>query len=109
MCVFRGPFVLVLVLPLIPDSPNARTQCVTSQNIFSRQLPKMPREYIARLVMDPKHRSLALMSVKDSKDSKDSSAKLPLTKILDLTGQPTAPPGSTIIGGICYRSYPEQR
>ncbi|GMH52456.1 hypothetical protein TrST_g5614 [Triparma strigata] len=82
---------------------------VALKNIFSRQLPKMPREYIARLVMDPKHRSLALMSVKDSKDSKDSSAKLPLTKILDLTGQPTAPPGSTIIGGICYRSYPEQR
>lgn len=35
------------------------------QNVFSHQLPRMPKEYIARLVFDPKHKTLAL--VKDGK------------------------------------------
>ncbi|KAK2705511.1 hypothetical protein QYM36_015785 [Artemia franciscana] len=48
------------------------------QNVFSLQLPKMPKEYITRLVFDPKHRTLCL--VKD--------------------GRP--------IGGICFRMFPLQ-
>jgi len=31
------------------------------RSVFSTQLPKMPREYIARLVFDTRHRSLALI------------------------------------------------
>lgn len=31
------------------------------KNIFQRQLPKMPREYIARLVMDRNHMSMAIV------------------------------------------------
>ena len=49
------------------------------KNIFSRQLPKMPKDYIVRLVFDRRHKSLAIQR------------------------------GKTIIGGICYRSYPPQR
>jgi len=30
-------------------------------NVFAMQLPQMPRDYIARLVFDPKHRNLALI------------------------------------------------
>lgn len=48
------------------------------QNVFSHQLPRMPKEYIARLVFDPKHKTLAL--VKDNKT----------------------------IGGICFRLFPSQ-
>lgn len=48
------------------------------QNVFSHQLPRMPKEYIARLVFDPKHKTLAL--VKDNK----------------------------VIGGICFRMFPTQ-
>ncbi|RWS30538.1 histone acetyltransferase KAT2B-like protein [Leptotrombidium deliense] len=48
------------------------------QNVFSHQLPRMPKEYIARLVFDPKHQTLAL--VKDNK----------------------------VIGGICFRLFPTQ-
>ncbi|KAI1297257.1 Histone acetyltransferase KAT2B [Halotydeus destructor] len=48
------------------------------QNVFSHQLPRMPKEYIARLVFDPKHKTLAL--VKDNKT----------------------------IGGICFRLFPTQ-
>lgn len=48
------------------------------QNVFSHQLPRMPKEYITRLVFDPKHRTLAL--IKDNKP----------------------------IGGICFRMFPSQ-
>ncbi|XP_057293322.1 histone acetyltransferase KAT2A-like [Hydractinia symbiolongicarpus] len=48
------------------------------QNVFSYQLPRMPKEYITRLVFDPKHRTLVL--IKD--------------------GRP--------IGGICFRMFPTQ-
>jgi histone acetyltransferase len=48
------------------------------QNVFSHQLPRMPKEYISRLVFDPKHKTLAL--VKDNR----------------------------VIGGICFRMFPTQ-
>jgi hypothetical protein len=51
----------------------------TLKNIFSRQLPKMPKEYIVRLVFDHRHYTLAI-----KKEDR-------------------------IVGGICYRPYPEQR
>lgn len=57
------------------------------KNLFSRQLPKMPKDYIVRLVFDRRHKSLAILS--------DN---------LDLAGT-----DDEIIGGICYRSYPEMR
>ena len=52
---------------------------IALKNIFSKQLPKMPREYIVRLVLDHRHVSLAILRHK------------------------------RIIGGICYRPYYEQR
>mmetsp|Transcript_36502 Transcript_36502/g.67437 ORF Transcript_36502/g.67437 Transcript_36502/m.67437 type:complete len:389 (-) Transcript_36502:149-1315(-) len=48
------------------------------KNIFAVQLPKMPRPYIVRLVLDRKHRSLCLCK------------------------------GDRIIGGICFRPFIEQ-
>lgn len=48
------------------------------RNVFSTQLPKMPREYIARLVFDTYHKSLVLVK----------------------QGQ--------VIGGITFRPFPEQ-
>jgi histone acetyltransferase len=38
---------------------------IALQNVFSHQLPRMPKEYITRLVFDPKHKTLAL--VKDGR------------------------------------------
>ena len=34
---------------------------IALQNVFSHQLPRMPKEYITRLVFDPKHKTLALI------------------------------------------------
>lgn len=48
------------------------------KNVFSHQLPRMPREYITRLVFDPKHKCLVL--VKDCR----------------------------VIGGICFHMFPSQ-
>lgn len=48
------------------------------KNIFATQLPKMPREYIARLVFDRRHRSLLALR------------------------------NERVVGGICYRPFPTQ-
>lgn len=55
------------------------------KSLFAKQLPKMPKEYIARLVFDRRHTSLALLDHRK--------------KYTD----------DEIIGGICYRAYPEMR
>jgi len=46
------------------------------KTLFQKQLPKMPREYIARLVMDVNSRSLAIIKH-----------------------------GFKVVGGICYRPF----
>lgn len=61
------------------DSDEAALALIALKNIFSKQLPKMPKEYIVRLVFDRRHKSLAIMR------------------------------RGRIIGGICYRPYYEQR
>lgn len=60
-------------------SNESCTKLIALKNIFSRQLPKMPKEYIVRLVFDQRHISLAICR------------------------------SGRIIGGICYRPYYEQR
>lgn len=61
------------------DESETSMALITLKNIFSRQLPKMPKEYIVRLVFDQRHYSLAILRK------------------------------SRIIGGICYRAYFDQR
>lgn len=61
------------------SSDEACSRLIDLKNIFSRQLPKMPKEYIVRLVFDHRHISVAMIRH-----------------------------GRTI-GGICYRPYPDQR
>ncbi|XP_049945596.1 histone acetyltransferase KAT2A [Schistocerca serialis cubense] len=61
-----------------PVSKSTMLWLVGLQNVFSHQLPRMPKEYISRLVFDPKHKTLAL--IKDNRP----------------------------IGGICFRMFPAQ-
>ncbi|XP_022667321.1 histone acetyltransferase KAT2A-like isoform X2 [Varroa jacobsoni] len=61
-----------------PPDTKSLEWLVGLQNVFSHQLPRMPKEYITRLVFDPKHRTLAL--IKDN----------------------------NVIGGICFRMFPSQ-
>jgi ribosomal protein S18 acetylase RimI-like enzyme len=50
------------------------------KNIYSKQLPNMPKEYVARLVYDRRHKSTALVKK-----------------------------NGAVIGGITYRAFPDQR
>nr|XP_018908227.1 PREDICTED: histone acetyltransferase KAT2A [Bemisia tabaci]XP_018908228.1 PREDICTED: histone acetyltransferase KAT2A [Bemisia tabaci] len=61
-----------------PVSQDTMMWLIGLQNLFSYQLPKMPKHYITRLVFDPKQKTLALIK----------------------HGRP--------IGGICFRMFPEQ-
>lgn len=60
-------------------SEAACEKLIALKNIFSRQLPKMPKEYIVRLVFDHRHYSLAIKRQ------------------------------GRIIGGVCYRPFYPQR
>ncbi|CAI5736361.1 unnamed protein product [Peronospora destructor] len=51
-------------------------QLTTLKNIFAKQLPKMPKEYIVRLVFDKNHRSMLILKN-----------------------------DTHVIGGICYRPF----
>lgn len=61
-----------------PVSKQTMLWLIGLQNVFSQQLTEMPRTYIAQLLFDPKHRTLAL--IRDN--------------------QP--------IGGICFRTFETQ-
>ncbi|XP_033856212.2 histone acetyltransferase KAT2B isoform X1 [Acipenser ruthenus] len=76
----RGVIEFHVVGNSLTQKPNKNIMIwlVGLQNVFSHQLPRMPKEYITRLVFDPKHQTLAL--VKDGR----------------------------VIGGICFRMFPSQ-
>ena len=63
------------------------------KTLFARQLPKMPRDYIARLVFDRRHTSLAILDNK--------------VDLSDDSGNGLG--DEDIIGGICYRAYPDMK
>ena len=71
------------------------TRLIGLKTLFARQLPKMPRDYIVRLVFDRRHTSLALLD--DSNNSNDDDD--------DYKGLGD----EDIIGGICYRAYPDMK
>lgn len=43
------------------DTPQNLIYLIGLKNIYGKQLPNMPKEYIVRLVMDRRHRSVALV------------------------------------------------
>ena len=67
--------------------PENMIKLVALKSLFAKQLPKMPRAYIARLVFDRKHTALAILS------------EDPAVKDTD----------EEVIGSICYRAFPEMR
>jgi histone acetyltransferase len=67
--------------------PSNLIKLVALKSLFAKQLPKMPRTYIARLVFDRRHTSLAIIS--DDPALKDTDEE--------------------VIGSICYRAFPEMR
>lgn len=72
---------VIRFVPVTSSQPSITTSIVLTglKNIFQRQLPKMPREYITRLVFDRNHWSVAIVKK-----------------------------GYQVVGGITYRPF-EQR
>jgi len=68
-----------LLLHRLTGTEQNSIDLIHLKNIFGKQLPKMPKEYIVRLVLDKRHISLAIRNKE------------------------------RIIGGICYRPYYEQQ
>mmetsp|Transcript_57921 Transcript_57921/g.141521 ORF Transcript_57921/g.141521 Transcript_57921/m.141521 type:complete len:591 (+) Transcript_57921:60-1832(+) len=68
--------------------PESLIKLVALKSLFSKQLPKMPRAYIARLVFDRRHISLAILNDKD-----------PAVKDTD----------EEVIGAICYRPFHDMK
>ena len=75
----------ILTFPVIwnDGSPEHCIRLMTLKNIFSAQLPKMPREYIVRLVFDRNHRSMCICKRKADGEIK-------------------------VVGGICFRPFHSQ-
>jgi len=55
------------------------------KNIFAKQLPKMPKEYIVKLVFDRNHESMVILKLEEKNK-----------KII-----------KKVIGGICFRQFEE--
>lgn len=69
------------------NTADSMVKLIGLKSLFARQLPKMPKDYIVRLVFDKRHKSLAILSQDPKHKGGDEE----------------------IIGGICYRAYPEMR
>lgn len=69
--------------------PESMIYLVNLKNIFCRQLPRMPKEYIARLVLDRRHRSMVLLK------RDDGAAEHAVTNY-------------AVIGGVCFRPFFDQ-
>jgi histone acetyltransferase len=67
--------------------PESLIKLVALKSLFSKQLPKMPRAYIARLIFDRRHVSLAILN--DNPATKDTDEE--------------------VIGAICYRPFYDMR
>ena len=76
------------------------------KNIFQKQLPKMPREYITRLIYDPSHKSLLITrpgecaSADADEDENEEWGRL--------SGPVRTALSSVIVGGITYKPFPER-
>jgi len=77
--VVSGEDGLTFIVVTNDGSRESLVWLINAKEIFARQLPKMPREYIVRLVMDRDHYSL--ICVKEGE----------------------------VVGGVCFRPYMPQR
>jgi histone acetyltransferase len=72
---------VIKVVPVENDGEPISMIILTGlKTLFQKQLPKMPREYIARLVYDSNSRCLAILKY-----------------------------GYHVVGGICFRPFPHRR
>jgi len=74
---------------------------VDLKNIYAKQLPNMPKDYIVRLVFDRGHKSL--IAVKARSDAGGAPIRAPLA------APDAAAQSGVIVGGITYRLFARQQ
>jgi histone acetyltransferase len=71
---------IIKIVPVYHDGkPHHSVICTGLKTLFQKQLPNMPREYIARTVYDSNSRCLAIIKR-----------------------------GYKVVGGICFRPFPHR-
>lgn len=84
------------VIILQNDGSDVQLERLTTLKfIFQKQLPKMPKEYITRLVYDPLHISVSLAKMSTASSSSSTASG---------SGQTAM----NIVGGITYKPFEEQ-
>ncbi|KAI5185210.1 histone acetyltransferase [Nematocida homosporus] len=73
----KGQIYTRVISSLDADALGAGKVLLELRSLFQKQLPKMPKEYVTRLVFDVKHKSMVLLEGPEEK----------------------------IVGGICYRLF----
>ena len=85
------------------------------KNIFQKQLPKMPREYVTRLIYDRRHRSLLI--VKQDQDRKEKGmdtdktqedSSMEQNQETELKQDIIDALKLSVVGGITYRPFLER-
>ena len=98
---------------------------LAAKNIYSKQLPNMPREYIVKLVFDPTHRTIVVRKPRrpttttattataapgtaDVKQEEGKGNEATPTTVSELDSDELNCPNSNVVGGITYRSFAKQ-
>ncbi|CAL5996893.1 Histone_acetyltransferase GCN5 [Hexamita inflata] len=66
-----------------PYEPKMLLKLLMAKDLFQAELPRMPKDYITRLVFNPHHETIMLFEY------------------------PQPPKVSPLVGGICFRKFPE--
>lgn len=90
--------------PELPDDAQADQHAVwliDLKNIYAKQLPNMPKEYIVKLVFDRLHTSLVALKAR--------AARAPVPVLAAHTRRCAAPQEGAVVGGITFRVFAAQQ
>lgn len=80
------------------DTPENYVLLTTLKGIFQKQLPKMPKEYITRLIYDRSHKSLLILRRPTEKEVKFTGDVSVDKKVRDALNM-------IVVGGITYKGF----
>ena len=88
---------------------SSKLRLLAAKNIYSKQLPNMPREYIVKLVFDPTHRTIIVRKPSSHANNAETNANGDTAgasggKVKDDMNCPN----SNVVGGITYRSFTKE-
>jgi hypothetical protein len=94
------------------NSPQNLVWLSQIKEVFSKQLPKMPKEYIFRLVFDQKHRCLVVLRNPSKEEIDNYLLRIKKNKkayASDPQSYKFVPLPHKVLGGICFQPFIEQK